>query len=93
MAAITGTSCYTSCPESGYFLGTSSMTIELCLQACTSQLFGGHDIRIYNNGASCSDLGDCYSHPQYAEGTYEAKTFLAGSNKFQLAEIEVYQKE
>jgi hypothetical protein len=38
-------------------------------------------------------LGFPYKHPQYAEGTNEAKTFLAGSHSFQLDEIEVYQKE
>ncbi len=53
----------------------------------------GHDIIIANNGNSYSNLGCYYKHPQYAEGTYEAKKFLAGSNKFQLDEIEVYQKE
>jgi hypothetical protein len=33
----TSASCYTSCAESGSFLGSGTMTIELCLQACTSQ--------------------------------------------------------
>jgi hypothetical protein len=42
---------------------------------------------------SCSYLGGCYKHPQYPEGTNEAKTFLAGSFKFQLDEIEVIQKK
>ena len=37
MASITSASCYTSCAESGSFLGSSLMTIEMCLQACTSQ--------------------------------------------------------
>jgi len=63
-----------------------------CYSEC-GPIFGGHDIRIYNNGKSCSDLGDCYSHPQYAEGTKEANSFLAGSRNFQLDEIEIYQKE
>ncbi len=40
-----------------------------------------------------SNLGDCYKHPQYAHGTDEAQSFLAGSCYFQLDEIEVYQKE
>jgi hypothetical protein len=57
----------------------------------------GYDIRIANNANtttnSYSDLGFSYSHPQYAQGTNEVQTFLAGSYKFQLAEIEVYQKE
>ena len=56
--------------------------------------FGG-DIHIAKNATmySLSHLGVSYSRPQYAEGTNEAKTFLAGSHNFQLDEIEVYQKE
>jgi hypothetical protein len=57
----------------------------------------GHDIHIANNAnttmGSRSSLGDAYSHPQYAKGTNEARSFLAGSHEFQLEEIEVYQKE
>ena len=56
----------------------------------------GYDIIIANNANStmdgCSQLGNCYNHPQYEEGTNEAKTFLAGSRNFQLDEIEVYEK-
>ena len=40
-----------------------------------------------------SKLGDSYIHPQYAWGTNEADTFLAGSCFFHLDEIEVYEKE
>jgi hypothetical protein len=58
--------------------------------------FGG-EIRIANNPNttknSYSYLGKSYKHPQYAFGTKEADTFLAGSCYFQLAEIEVYKKE
>jgi hypothetical protein len=58
--------------------------------------FGG-DIHIANNAnttmESYSSLGWTYKQPQYEEETNEAKTFLAGSFKFQLDEIEVYQKE
>jgi len=39
MAVITWATCYRSCTESGIFLGSDSMTIEMCLQACTSQGF------------------------------------------------------
>ena len=42
---------------------------------------------------SYSDLGCTYKHPQYAYETDEAETFLAGSQFFQLDEIEVYQRE
>ena len=59
--------------------------------------FGGHDICITShsntNKDSYSELGFTYTHPQYACGTDEAKSFLAGSYKFQLSEIEVYQKK
>jgi hypothetical protein len=55
------------------------------------------DIFISNNPNttmdSYSNLGVFFKHPQYAKGTNEAQTFLAGSYKFQLDEIEVYQKE
>ena len=45
------------------------------------------------NTNSFSDLEDVYKHPRYAFETNEAETHLAGSYKFQLSEIEVYQKE
>ena len=44
------------------------------------------------NGSSQSDLGWSYSHPQYPRGSYEARTFLAGSFNFQVSEIEIYAK-
>jgi hypothetical protein len=57
----------------------------------------GWDIIIANNANitmdSYSNLGHTYRHPQYALGTNEAQTFLAGSWYFQLDEIEVFQKE
>jgi hypothetical protein len=66
---------------------------------CNTELgptFGG-DICIKNNSNttmdSYSNFGRSYKHPQYAFGTKEAKTFLAGSYNFQLDEIEVYLKE
>ncbi len=57
----------------------------------------GVDIHVANDANttknSVSNLGHTYSHPQYAHGTREAQSFLAGSSDFQLDEIEVYQKE
>ena len=57
----------------------------------------GCDILIAGNAnttnESRSNLGIAYKQPQYAWGTNEAQTFLAGSRKFQLDEIEVYEKE
>ncbi len=41
---------------------------------------------------SYSKLDSIYQHPQYAFDSNEAKTFLAGSHKFQLDEIEVYRR-
>ena len=66
------------------------------IRIVNSPIFG-NDIRIVNNANttmdSWSNLGCAYSHPQYAQGTNEAKSFLAGSYNCQLDEIEVYQKE
>jgi hypothetical protein len=57
----------------------------------------GSDINIWGNPStgkgSYSNLGSSYNHPRYAEGSNEVQCFLAGSHKFQLSEIEVYQKE
>ena len=57
----------------------------------------GWDIYIANNANTTMDnysyLGSSCNHPQYAFGTNEAQTFLAGSYHFQLDDIEVYQKE
>ena len=59
--------------------------------------FGDDDIWISHNSNinrdNYSNLGRNYQHPQYAFGTNEAQIFLAGSYKFQLSDIEVYQKE
>ena len=58
---------------------------------------GGNDIYIATNANttmnSFSYLGVTYKHPQYAQGTNDANTFLAGSHVFQLDEIEVFQRE
>ncbi len=66
-----------------------------CHSSCGPIFSGG--IRIANNANttmnSWSNLGFTYKHPQYEYGTNEAQTFLAGSQFFQLDEIEVYQKE
>jgi len=57
---------------------------------------GGNDIVIFNNAnealKSWSNLGYTYKHPCYVHGTSKADSFLAGSFRFQLSEIEVYQK-
>jgi hypothetical protein len=60
----------------------------------------GPVIRIHNNSNmntnSWSNLGvtgSVYKHPEYAENSAEAKSFLAGSEKFKVLEIEVYMKK
>jgi hypothetical protein len=67
---------------------------------CCYSEFGptfGNDIIIVNDANTTmigrSHLGSSYKHPQYGLGTNEAFTFLGGSYRFQLDEIEVYQKE
>ena len=53
-----------------------------------------NDIYISNNAnhnrESYSNLGCGYKHSEYINESSEAKSFLAGSYKFQLSEIEVY---
>jgi hypothetical protein len=61
-------------------------------------VFGrGHDICICNNSntnnKNFSNLGHTFKHPNYAYGSNEAKSFLAGSCNFLTKEIEVYTKE
>jgi hypothetical protein len=62
----------------------------ICCHSEYGPSFGG-DLIIRNNANttmnSFSNLGVSYSHPQYAYGTNEALTFLAGSFEFQLDEI------
>ena len=63
-----------------------------------SALYGptfGDDICIGSNKTmySYSNLSNTYQHPQYVYRSNEAKSFLAGTQRFQLSEIEVYQKE
>ena len=59
--------------------------------------FGNDDLCItfdqFKNTHGFSNLGNSHKHPQYAYGTNEAKSFLAGSSSIQLSEIEVYKKE
>jgi hypothetical protein len=56
-------------------------------------IFGFNDFYICDSAnttpGSGSNLGDSYEHPQPDQG----RSYLAGSEYFQLSEIEVYQKE
>jgi len=57
----------------------------------------GHDLHIADrsntNTISYSNLRHSYTHPDYAYGSNEATSFLAGSYNFQVSEIEVYTKQ
>jgi hypothetical protein len=57
---------------------------------------GDRDIYISDNSntnnISYSDLGRCYKHKNYVYGSQKARSFLAGSQHFQVSNIEVYQK-
>jgi len=59
-------------------------------------IFGKIDLSIAKssneNIKSWSNLGNIYKHPDYLNGTAEAKSFLAGSYYFQTKEIEVYER-
>jgi hypothetical protein len=53
-------------------------------------------IKDNSNVRACNssvDFGQTYPHPTYAHGSNEAKSFLAGSAKFQVAEIEVFRRQ
>ena len=56
----------------------------------------GHDIYISDhsniNKLSHSLICNTYQHPEYAHNSLEARRFLAGSEKFCVAEIEVFHK-
>jgi hypothetical protein len=57
----------------------------------------GDDFHVYDSpnkrDYSSSNLGHTYTFRKYEYRTNEAQAFLAGSHKFKLDEIEVYQKE
>ncbi len=54
------------------------------------------DIRVVDNGNLNTDnasfLGDAYKHPSWLFGSRETFFFLAGTQKFQIEEIEVFQR-
>jgi hypothetical protein len=60
---------------------------------------GGHDFHISHSPSfdfifrkNHAKLGFSYKHPTYKYDSKEAKCFLAGSESFDVSEIEVYQK-
>jgi hypothetical protein len=60
-------------------------------------VFGRRDLVVRSNSNSNNEsysmLGSSFKHPQYAFQSNEAKSFLAGSYKFQTVEIEVFMKD
>jgi hypothetical protein len=66
----------------------------ICCDTKYGPIFGyGPDILIGNKASDgYSNLGYSYSQPQYEFKTYEAETFLAGTENFQSDNIEVYKK-
>jgi len=77
-------------------INPNRLDFAICCDSRRGPTFGD-DICIKNNAKttmdSHSNLGFAYSHPQYAYGTIEARTFLAGTYQFQLDEFEVFQLE
>jgi len=67
-----------------------------CHTMCGPVFGGGSDLSIADqsnvNTDSYSNLGFSFTHPDYAYESNEAKSFLAGSSKFQVSEIEVYSE-
>jgi hypothetical protein len=59
--------------------------------------FGKSDIHISDNSnaasASTSSVSVTFKHPEYAQGSAEAQTLLAGANTFQVSEIEVFEQD
>lgn len=45
------------------------------------------------NSNSYSKLGQTFTHPDYPHGSQKASLILAGAEKFQVSEIEVFQKQ
>lgn len=57
----------------------------------------GHDLVISDNcnlnSNSYSKLGQTFIHPDYPQGSQKTNMILAGAEKFQVSEIEVFQKQ
>ena len=67
----------------------------ICCDSSYGPTFGCDIIIAANsntNEKSFTDLGSCYTHPQYEKGTDEIYCFLAGSHAFKVSNIEVYAR-
>jgi len=64
------------------------------IKSTNGNVFGGYTEQSWNlKSNSYSNLGQSFIHPDYASESNEAKSFLAGSYKFLVSEIEVYTKQ
>jgi hypothetical protein len=80
------------------FEHSSSDKNSIGLNSNFGPVFGfGCDFAIYDisntNTNSYSKLGKTYNHPEFPFDSEKAKTFLAGTHKFQVEEIEVLQMQ
>ena len=70
---------------------------SICCNSSYGPVFGAYDLSIANNSntntTSSSNLSHSYIHSDYVFGSDKARSFLAGSYKFQVSEIEVYTKQ
>ena len=68
-----------------------------CYYGCGPIFGSGHDIYIApnaNTNTSClSNFSSTYKHPLFEYGSLEAQSYLAGTYKFQVSEIEIYEIE
>ena len=77
---------------------TTNPIKSICCQADCGPIFGeGHEIYVANDSnldaESHSSLCQTYKNERFKVGSNEAITFLAGSYKFRIREIEVYKKD
>jgi hypothetical protein len=77
---------------------TTNPIKSICCQVDCGPIFGeGHEIYVANHSnldaESHSSLCQTYKNERFKVGSNEATSFLAGSYKFRISEIEVYKKD
>jgi hypothetical protein len=77
---------------------TAEKAIFCCTDYGPTFGHGNCDLIIRNNchlnaSSGTPDFAQTYAHPRYVHGSNEAKSFLAGSTPFQVAEIEVFKRQ
>lgn len=71
---------------------TGTGSVAIFADRNSGPIFGFSDLAIHNRCyGSYSHLGGYYDHPSYANETFQANEFLAGSKKFTIDRMEVYQ--